>query len=53
MIPPKGVEDFARLLATWFRSLPLYLELPWLRVIYVCWKSQQFAVFRDGIGDQG
>ena len=30
----------------WFRSLPLYLELPGLRVIHACWDEQQLAVIR-------
>ncbi len=30
----------------WFRSLPLYLELPGLRVIHACWEEQQLATIR-------
>lgn len=35
----------------WFRSLPLYLELPGLRVIHACWQEQQLAAIRPFLDD--
>jgi hypothetical protein len=31
----------------WFRTLPLYLDLPGLRVIHACWHADQLAVVQD------
>ncbi|MBK1621860.1 metallophosphoesterase [Lamprobacter modestohalophilus] len=35
----------------WFRSLPLYLELPGLRLIHACWEEQQLAAIRPFLDD--
>ncbi|WP_462321583.1 metallophosphoesterase [Halochromatium sp.] len=50
----KEVEHLPELHAEiidWFRSLPLYLELPGLRVIHACWDREQLAAIRPFLDD--
>lgn len=30
----------------WFKSLPMYLDLPTVRVVHACWHEQSLAVFK-------
>jgi hypothetical protein len=49
---PKDWEE----MLTWFRSLPLYIEKPKLRVVHACWDAALIAQFRErypaGVVDQ-
>ncbi len=37
----------------WFKTLPLYLKLPELRVVHACWHLQHMAVLAPWLDEQG
>ena len=37
----------------WFRSLPLFLDLPGLRVVHACWHEPSFEALRDSLDELG
>lgn len=37
----------------WFRTLPLFLDLPDLRAVHACWHPRHVAVLRTYLDDQG
>src|SRR5580700_7468217 len=36
----------------WFKTLPLWLDLPALRVVHACWHEESMAVLRPLLGPQ-
>jgi len=40
----RGKDDLWLEYLTWFKSLPLFLELPGLRVVHACWDDSQIKV---------
>jgi len=45
--------DQKRLLLDWFRSLPLFLDLPDMRVVHACWDRQSLAELRPHLNNDG
>lgn len=45
-------SDQHRAIIDWFRTLPLYLDLPGLRVIHACWHTEQLAILARYIDEQ-
>lgn len=37
----------------WFRTLPLYLDLPGLRVVHACWHTSSLQALQPFLDDQG
>lgn len=37
----------------WFRTLPLWLDLPGLRVVHACWDSKSLRQISEGVQQQG
>src|SRR5690606_1089046 len=37
----------------WFRTLPLYLDLPGLRVVHACWHTPSLQALHPFLDDQG
>lgn len=37
----------------WFRTLPLWLDLPGLRVVHACWDADSLDIVKRGLADRG
>jgi hypothetical protein len=42
-------EDAMRSALDWFKTLPLYLDLPGLRVVHACWDAELLATIEAGM----
>jgi hypothetical protein len=51
-LDPSGVSDPQREIVEWFKTLPVYLDLPGLRVIHACWHPDSIAVLGDHLDER-
>ena len=45
--------ELHREIIDWFFTLPLWLELPGIRVVHACWHPEHVAYLRSALGDAG